>query len=193
MNVAELMVKCLEEEGVEYIFGVPGEENLHFMDALLDSDITFIVTRHESGAAFMAGMMGRLTGKPGVCLSTLGPGATNMMTGVADANMDRSPLVAITAQAGLNRQHKESHQTYNLIELYHPVTKWNASIRAAETTPEIVRKAFRGAVEEKPGATHIELPEDIAAETVDVCHYLVNVNRIICYRLKRKLLNKQLN
>lgn len=168
MNVAELMVKCLEEEGVAYIFGVPGEENLHFMDALLDSKIEFIVTRHETGAAFMAGMYGQLTGKPGVCLSTLGPGATNMMTGVADANMDRSPLVAITAQAGMNRQHKESHQTYNLIELYRPVTKWNASVRAAATTPEIVRKAFRSATDEKPGAAHIELPEDIAGMDVHV-------------------------
>lgn len=168
MNVAELMVKCLEKEGVQYIFGVPGEENLHFMDALLDSDIEFVVTRHENGAAFMAGMYGRLTGQPGVCLSTLGPGATNMMTGVADANMDRSPLVAITAQAGLDRQHKESHQTYNLIELYRPVTKWNASIRASETTPEIVRKAFRSATDEKPGAAHIELPEDVAGMKADL-------------------------
>ncbi|HET7580149.1 MAG TPA: acetolactate synthase large subunit [Bacillales bacterium] len=168
MTVAELFLKCLEEEGVEYIFGVPGEENLAFMDAVLESDIQFITTRHETGAAFMAGMMGRLTGKPGVCLSTLGPGATNMLTGVADANMDRSPLVAITAQAGMNRQHKESHQTYNLVELYRPVTKWNASIRSREITPEVVRKAFSIATDEKPGATHIELPEDIAGMEVDV-------------------------
>lgn len=168
MNVAELFIKCLEEEGVEYIYGVPGEENIALMDALLDSKIQFITTRHETGAAFMAGMMGRLTGKPGVCLSTLGPGATNMMTGVADANMDRSPLVAITAQASMDRQHKESHQTYNLVELYRPVTKWNASIRATKITPEVVRKAFSVAMDEKPGATHIELPEDIAAMEVDV-------------------------
>ncbi|HEX7064258.1 MAG TPA: acetolactate synthase large subunit [Bacillales bacterium] len=168
MTVAELFIKCLEEEGVKYIFGVPGEENLAFMDAVLESDIEFIVTRHETGAAFMAGLMGRLTGKPGVCLSTLGPGATNMLTGVADANMDRSPLVAITAQAGMDRQHKESHQTYNLIELYKPVTKWNASIRAREITPEVVRKAFSTAKDEKPGATHIELPEDIAGMDIDV-------------------------
>jgi acetolactate synthase-1/2/3 large subunit len=168
MTVAELLMKCLEEEGVQYIFGVPGEENLAFMDAILNSDIEFITTRHETGAAFMAGMMGRLTGKPGVCLSTLGPGATNMLTGVADANLDRSPLVAITAQAGLDRQHKESHQTYDLIELYKPVTKWNASIRAREITPEVVRKAFSIAMDEKPGATHIELPEDIAGMDIDV-------------------------
>lgn len=168
MTVAELLIKCLEEEGVQYIFGVPGEENLDFMDAVLESKITFIVTRHETGAAFMAGMIGRLTGKPGVCLSTLGPGATNMMTGVADANMNRSPLIAITAQAGLDRQHKESHQMYNLIEMYRPVTKWNASIRSREITPEVVRKAFAIATSEKPGATHIELPEDIAGMDVDV-------------------------
>ncbi|HET7627916.1 MAG TPA: acetolactate synthase large subunit [Bacillales bacterium] len=167
MTVAELLVKCLEEEGVHYIFGVPGEENLAFMDALLESDIEFIVTRHETGAAFMAGMIGRLTGRPGVCLSTLGPGATNMLTGVADANMDRSPLVAITAQASMNRQHKESHQTYNLVGLYRPVTKWNASIRAKEITAEVVRKAFNVATSEKPGATHIELPEDVASMEID--------------------------
>lgn len=168
MNVAELMIKCLEKEGVKYIFGVPGEENLDFMDAILDSSIEFIVTRHETGAAFMAGMVGRLTGRPGVCLSTLGPGATNMMTGVADANMNRSPLVAITAQASMDRQHKESHQAYDLISMYRPITKWNASIRTPEITPEVVQKAFNIATSEKPGATHIELPEDIAGMDVGV-------------------------
>lgn len=168
MTVAELLIKCLEKEGVKYIFGVPGEENIAFMDALHDSDIDFIVTRHETGAAFMAGMVGRLTGRPGVCLSTLGPGATNMLTGVANTNMDRSPLVAITAQASLDRQHKESHQAYDLIGLYRPVTKWGTSIRTREITPEVVQKAFNIATSEKPGATHIELPEDIAGMEVDV-------------------------
>ncbi|SHE63101.1 acetolactate synthase-1/2/3 large subunit [Seinonella peptonophila] len=167
MKVAELFVRCLENEGVEYIFGVPGEETLDLMEALKDSKIEFIVTRHETGAAFMAGMMGRLTGKPGVCLSTLGPGATNMLTGVADANMNRAPIVAITAQAGMNRQHKESHQAYDLVSLYRPVTKWSASIRTPETTGEIIHKAFQLATTEKPGATHIELPEDIARLPVD--------------------------
>lgn len=167
MKAAELFVKCLENEGVDYIFGVPGEENIDLMDALHDSPIKFIVTRHETGAAFMAAMIGRLTGKPGVCLSTLGPGATNMLTGVADANMDKAPVVAITGQAGLNRQHKASHQSYDIVSMYRPVTKWNSSIKSADTIPEIVRKAFKVAAEEKPGATHIELPEDIANTSVN--------------------------
>lgn len=162
MKIAELFVKCLENEGVEYIFGVPGEENLDLMDALLDSSIKFIVTRHETSAAFMAGTYGRLTGKPGVCLSTLGPGATNLLTGVANANMDHCPLVAITGQADLSRQHKESHQYYDLVSVFKPVTKWNAQVKTGEIVPEVVRKAFRVATQEKSGATHIDLPEDIA-------------------------------
>ncbi|TLS35737.1 acetolactate synthase large subunit [Pseudalkalibacillus caeni] len=162
MRGAELMVRCLEEEGIKYIFGVPGEENIAFMDALLDSDIEFITTRQETGAAYMAGTMGRLTGKPGVSLSTLGPGATNMMTGVANSNMDLSPLIAITGQADLERQHKESHQYYDLKAMYAPVTKWNASVLDPDIIPEIVKKAYYVATAEKPGATHIVLPEDIA-------------------------------
>ncbi|QNF27042.1 acetolactate synthase large subunit [Metabacillus elymi] len=162
MKVAELLIKCLEQEGVEYIFGVPGEENIDIMDALLDSSIQFIVTRHETSAAFMAGTYGRLTGKPGVCLATLGPGATNLLTGVANANMDLNPIVAITGQAGLDRQHKISHQYYDLIHIYEPVTKWNAQIKKGEIVPEVIRKAFQVATQEKPGATHIDLPEDIA-------------------------------
>src|ERR1039457_6132341 len=110
MKAAELIVKCLEHEGVEYIFGVPGEENMDLLDALLVSSIRFVMTRHEQGAAFMADVYGRLTGRAGVCLSTLGPGATNLITGVADANLDRAPLVVLTAQAGRERMHKESHQ-----------------------------------------------------------------------------------
>jgi acetolactate synthase-1/2/3 large subunit len=167
MKVAELLIRCLEAEGVEYIFGIPGEETLDLMEALNQSKIEFIVTRHETGAAFMAGMIGRLTGKPGVCLSTLGPGATNLLTGVADANMNRTPVIAISAQAGMNRQHKESHQAYDLVSLYQPVTKWSASIRTPEITPEVVHKAYQIATSEKPGATHIELPEDIAAMETD--------------------------
>jgi acetolactate synthase-1/2/3 large subunit len=132
------------------------------MDALLDSSIEFITAHHEQGAAFMAAMEGRLTGKPGVCLSTLGPGATNLITGVASANMDRCPLVAITSQAGEERLHKESHQVYNLTDIYKPMTKWNTSIRRPEVIPEVIRKAFRIAADEKPGAAHIALPEDIA-------------------------------
>ncbi len=167
MKVAELFVKCLEHEGVEYIFGVPGEENIDLMDALKDSSIQFVVTRHETGAAFMASHYGRLTGKPGVCLATLGPGATNLLTGVANANMDQSPIVAITGQAGLNRQHKISHQYYDLVSVFDPVTKWNAQVKKAEIVPEVIRKAFQVANQEKPGATHIDLPEDIAGMEVE--------------------------
>jgi acetolactate synthase I/II/III large subunit len=167
MKVAELFIKCLEQEGVQYIFGVPGEENIDIMDAVLDSNIQFIVTRHETSAAFMAGTYGRLTGKPGVCLSTLGPGATNLLTGVANANMDLNPIVAITGQAGLDRQHKISHQYYNLVQIYEPVTKWNAQVKKGEIVPEMVRKAFQVSTQEKPGATHIDLPNDVAGMEVN--------------------------
>jgi len=163
LNTAQLLVKCLENEGVEYIFGLPGEENLHVLQALKDSSIRFITTRHEQGAAFMADVYGRLTGKAGVCLSTLGPGATNLMTGVADANLDRAPLVAITGQVGTDRMHIESHQYLDLVALFAPITKWNAQIVRPSITPEIVRKAFKVSQTEKPGAVHIDLPENIAA------------------------------
>ncbi|WP_204562975.1 acetolactate synthase large subunit [Neobacillus notoginsengisoli] len=167
MNAAQLLIRCLEHEGVEYIFGVPGEENLDIMDALLDSSIEFIVTRHETNAAFMAGTYGRLTGKPGVCLSTLGPGATNLLTGVATANMDHCPIIAITGQAGLDRQHKISHQYYDLVSVYQPVTKFSTQVKKAEIIPEVIRKAVEVATSEKPGAVHIDFPEDIAAEKVE--------------------------
>jgi acetolactate synthase-1/2/3 large subunit len=167
MKAAELLVKCLENEGVDYIFGLPGEENIDVMDALLDSRIHFITTRHEQGAAFMADVYGRLTGKAGVCLSTLGPGATNLITGVADANMDRAPVVAIAGQGATTRMHKESHQILDLVNLFHPITKYSAQIREPEIVPEIVRKAFKVAQTEKPGATFIDFPENIADSTVD--------------------------
>ncbi len=167
MNTAELLVKCLENEGVEYIFGVPGEENLAVLQALKKSSIQFVTTRHEQGAAFMADVYGRLTGKAGVCLSTLGPGATNLMTGVADANLDRAPLVAITGQVSTDRMHIESHQYLDLVAMFAPVTKWNAQIVRPSITPEIVRKAFKLAQTEKPGAVHIDLPENIAAMEVE--------------------------
>ena len=163
MNTAELLVQCLENEGVEYLFGLPGEENLQVLEALRKSSIRFITTRHEQGAAFMADVYGRLTGKAGVCLSTLGPGATNLMTGVADANLDRAPLVAITGQVGTDRMHIESHQYLDLVSMFSPVTKWNAQIVRPSNTTEIVRKAFKIAQTEKPGAVHIDLPENIAA------------------------------
>jgi acetolactate synthase-1/2/3 large subunit len=167
MNTAELLVKCLENEGVKYVFGLPGEENLHVLEAIKDSSIQFITTRHEQGAAFMADVYGRLTGKPGVCLSTLGPGATNLMTGVADANLDGAPLVAITGQVGTDRMHNESHQYLDLVAMFTPVTKWNKQIVRPGITPELVRKAFKVAQKEKPGAVHIDLPENIAAMEVD--------------------------
>lgn len=166
MNAAELFVKCLEAEGVEYIFGVPGEENAHFMMALEDSPIQFVLTRHEQGAAFMADVYGRLTGRAGVCLGTLGPGASNLITGVADANMDRAPMIVITGQADSKRQHKESHQNMDVVAMFKPVTKWATPVINAENIPEIVRKAFKLAENEKPGACHIELAEDIAESEV---------------------------
>ena len=166
-TAAGLIVKCLENEGVDYIFGVPGEENMDLLDALLGSSIRFIMTRHEQGAAFMADVYGRLTGKAGVCLSTLGPGATNLITGVADANMDRAPVVALTAQADRDRMHKESHQHLDIVTLFRPVTKWNTSLTIPDIIPEAFRKAFKLAQSEKPGATHIEIPEDVARMETD--------------------------
>ncbi|MBX2864632.1 MAG: acetolactate synthase large subunit [Leptolyngbyaceae cyanobacterium MAG.088] len=162
MNTAELLVRCLENEGVEYIFGVPGEENLQVLQALKHSSIQFVTTRHEQGAAFMADVYGRLTGKAGVCLSTLGPGATNLITGVADANLDRAPLVAITGQVGTDRMHIESHQYLDLVAMFAPVTQWNTQIVRPSNTAEIVRKAFKLAQTGDPGAVHIDLPENIA-------------------------------
>ena len=167
MKASDLFVRCLEEEGVTRIYGVPGEENADFMMSLENSSIEFILTRHEQGAAFMAEVYGRLTGKVGVCLGTLGPGATNLITGVADGNMDRAPMLVITGQGALTRQHKESHQVMNVVEMYRPVTKWSCAVNHADNIPEIVHKAVKLAVTEKPGACHIELPEDIAANETD--------------------------
>ena len=167
MKAADLIVQCLEHEQVRYVFGLPGEEILDILDSFLDSRITFVPTRHEQGAAFMADAYGRLTGRPGVCLSTLGPGATNLATGVADANLDRAPLVAITGQAGRDRIHKESHQRVDIVEAFRPLTKWNTRIETAGVIPEVIRKAFKLAESEKPGACHIEVPEDVAGEATD--------------------------
>ena len=162
MTGGELFARCLENEGVDYIFGVPGEENIDLLDALIDSPVRFVPTRHEQGAAFIADVYGRLTGRPGVCLSTLGPGATNLVTGVADANMDRAPLVAIAGQGATTRMHKESHQILDLVNLFDPITKYSTQIRTPEVIPEIVRKAFKTAQTEKPGACFIDFPENIA-------------------------------
>lgn len=168
MKASELMVRCLENEKVEFLFGLPGEENLDLMDSLAESSITFIPTRHEQGAAFMADVYGRLTRKAGVCLSTLGPGALNLLTGIADANLDRVPLVALTGQVSLDRMHKESHQYIDAVSILKPVTKWNTEIKTPYVIPETVRKAFKIAQTEKPGATHLDLAEDIAATSIEL-------------------------
>ncbi|MCA8838015.1 MAG: acetolactate synthase large subunit [Gammaproteobacteria bacterium] len=162
MNGAQLLVKCLENEGIEYIFGIPGEENIDVMDALLDSNIRFITTRHEQGAAFMANVYGRLTGKASVCLATLGPGATNLLTGYADADMDYAPIIAVCGQGATTRRHKESHQMLDLVSLFRPVSKYVCAISEPETIPEVVRKAVKIACAQKPGGSFIELPENIA-------------------------------
>ncbi len=162
MNAAELFVRCLENEGVTEIFGIPGEENLAVMDALLASPIRFVTTRHEQGAAFMADVYGRLTGRAGVCLATLGPGATNLVTGFADANMDRAPIIGVAGQGATTRLHKESHQVLDLVNLFEPISKYATQIRGPDIVPEIVRKAFKDAQAEKPGGCFIDFPEDIA-------------------------------
>jgi len=162
------VVRCLEEEGVRHVFGIPGEETLALGLALEDSKrIQSVVVRHEQGAAFMADVYGRLSSYPGVCVATLGPGATNLLTGVADADLDRAPLVAITGQAALERIHKESHQYVDVLGMFRPAVKWGARIELPETAPEVMRKAFRLARLEKPGATHVELPEDVAELETD--------------------------
>lgn len=177
MKASDLFVKCLEAEGVERIFGVPGEENADLMISLLDSDIEFVLCRNEQAAAFMADTYGRLTGKAGVCLATLGPGATNLVTGLADANMDRSPVVAIIGQGSTSRLHKESHQNMDAIGMMKPISKWAHSIYTAQSIPEIVRKGFKIAEAEKPGVTVIELPEDIAKRDTDETPMVVSATR----------------
>jgi acetolactate synthase I/II/III large subunit len=166
-KASDLFVECLEAEGVRHVFGIPGEETLDLNASLEDSSITFVPVRHEQGGAYMADMYGRLTRRAGVCLGTLGPGATNLITGVADAFLDRSPLVALTGQADLERMHKESHQHIDVVSVFRPVTKWNARLYSSRVIPEVVRKAFKVAQAQKPGPTHIELPEDVMAERVD--------------------------
>lgn len=162
-KASDLFVRCLEDEGVTHIFGVPGEENADLMLSLMDSSIEFVLCRHEQAAAFICDVYGRLTGKAGVCLSTLGPGATNLVTGLADANMDRAPTVAIIGQGSIKRLHKESHQNMDAIAMLQPVSKWARSIPDPEVIPEVVRKAFKLAEAEKPGVSVVELPEDIAS------------------------------
>lgn len=167
MNTAELLVKCLENEGVKVVFGIPGEENLAVMNALARSNIRFITVRHEQGAAFMADVYGRLTGRAGVCLATLGPGATNLITGVADANSDGAPLVAITGQVSTDKIHLTAHQFLDLTKMFEPVTKRTKLVMRPDSIAEITRLAFKYAEGEgKPGATHIDLPVDVSLQDV---------------------------
>jgi acetolactate synthase-1/2/3 large subunit len=166
-KASDVFVECLEAEGVKHVFGIPGEETLDLNESLADSSVQFVPVRHEQGGAYMADVYGRLTGRAGVCLGTLGPGALNLVTAVADAYLDRAPLVALTGQADLERMHKESHQYIDLVQVMRPITKWNTRLQDAKIIPEAVRKAFKVAESEKPGATHIELPEDVMATEVE--------------------------
>ncbi len=166
-RASDVFVECLEAEGVKHVFGIPGEETLDLNESLSRSSIDFVPVRHEQGGAYMADVYGRLTGHAGVCLGTLGPGALNLVTAVADAYLDRAPLVALTGQGDLERMHKESHQYIDLLRVMRPITKWNARLSDANIIPEVVRKAFKVAEGEKPGATHIELPEDVMEAEID--------------------------
>ncbi|XOF33084.1 MAG: acetolactate synthase large subunit [Candidatus Electrothrix sp. YB6] len=164
MNGAELMVRCLENEGVKYIFGIPGEENLAFLEALRSSSIRLILTRHEQAAGFMAATYGRLTGKPGVCLATLGPGATNFVTSVSYALLGGMPCLFITGQKPIKTSKQGRFQIINVVSMMAPITKMTRQIVGADSIAILVREAFRVAVQEKSGPVHLELPEDIAAE-----------------------------
>src|SRR5689334_12711969 len=160
-DVAHLLVRCLRAEGVEYVFGIPGEENIRFVDALNNSGIRYILVRHEQAASFMAEIYGRLTGRAGVCSATLGPGAINLLLGTADATTNSSPVVALSAQVGLNRIYKESHQSVDLVAMFAPVTKWADVVLTPGAVPEMIRKAFKLAQTERPGAVYLAVPEDV--------------------------------
>ncbi|MDT5138934.1 MAG: acetolactate synthase large subunit [Mycobacterium sp.] len=166
-KAAELIVKCLENEGVSVVFGIPGEENIRLIQALAASDIRYVLTRHEQGAAFMAEMYGRVTGRAGVVSATLGPGAINMQLGVADASTNSTPLVAISAQVGQDREYKESHQYVDLVSMYAPITRWAAGIPTPKAIPEMVRKAFKLAETERPAAVYLAVPEHIDEDEAD--------------------------
>jgi acetolactate synthase-1/2/3 large subunit len=167
-TVAELLVRCLEHEGVTVVFGIPGEENILLTDALVRSSIRYVLVRHEQAASFMAEIHGRLTGSAGVCSATLGPGAINLLLGTADATTNSTPMVAISAQVGLNRIYKESHQSVDLVAMFAPVTKWSALVTTPGSVPEMVRKAFKLAQTERPGAVYLAVPEDIEAAEVPI-------------------------
>ncbi|MCH9001345.1 MAG: hypothetical protein IIC02_02125 [Planctomycetes bacterium] len=167
MKASDLFVKALENEGVEYIFGIPGEENLDLLESLRESKIKLIVTRHEQAAGFMAATYGRLTGKAGVCLSTLGPGATNLVTPAAYAQLGAMPMMMITGQKPIMKSKQGSFQIVNIVEMMRPLTKFTKQIVNGNTIPALIRKSFKIAEEERPGAVHLELPEDIANEDTD--------------------------
>jgi acetolactate synthase I/II/III large subunit len=160
-TTAELIVECLENEGVTHVFGIPGEENIRLIEALSKSSIEYVLTRHEQGASFMAEVYGRLTGKAGVCSATLGPGAINLLLGVADATTNSTPVVALSAQVGMGRSFKESHQGVDLVSMFAPVTKWSALTATPGSVPEMFRKAFKLAQTERPGAVYLAVPEDV--------------------------------
>lgn len=168
VKASDLFIQCLEEEGVEYIFGVPGEENLDFLDSLSRSgSIKLILTRHEQGAGFMAATYGRHTGKTGVCLATLGPGATNFVTAAAYAQLGGMPMMMITGQKPIKKSKQGRFQILDVVAMMGPITKYTHQLASSDNIPSRVREAFRLAEEEKPGAVHLELPEDIADEETE--------------------------
>jgi acetolactate synthase I/II/III large subunit len=167
-TVAELIVECLEAEGVTHVFGIPGEENIHLVEALSRSSVRYVLVRHEQGASFMAETYGRLTGRAGVCSATLGPGAINLLLGVADATTNSTPVVALSAQVGMNRSFKESHQGVDLVSMFAPVTKWSALVSTPGAAPEMIRKAFKLAQTERPGAVYLAVPEDVDKDSAPV-------------------------
>jgi acetolactate synthase-1/2/3 large subunit len=160
-STAELIVQCLENEGVTHVFGIPGEENIHLVEAISRSSIRYVLARHEQGASFMAETYGRLTGQAGVCSATLGPGAINLLLGTADATTNSTPLIALSAQVGMNRSFKESHQGVDLVAMFAPVVKWSALVATPGAVPEMIRKAFKLAQTERPGAVYLAVPEDV--------------------------------
>ena len=178
-STAELIVECLENEGVTHVFGIPGEENIRLIEALSKSSIDYVLTRHEQGASFMAETYGRLTGKAGVCSATLGPGAINLLLGTADATTNSTPLIALSAQVGMDRSYKESHQSVDLVSMFAPVTKWSALMSTPGAAPEMIRKAFKLAQTERPGAVYLAVPEDVeeAAAPSALAPLRVNVPR----------------
>src|SRR5690349_10315990 len=177
-TTAELIVECLENEGVTHVFGIPGEENIRLVDALSRSPIEYVLTRHEQGAAFMAETYGRLTGRAGVCSATLGPGAINLLLGTADATTNSTPLIALSAQVGMNRSFKESHQGVDLVAMFTPAVKWSALVATPGAVPEMIRKAFKLAQTERPGAVYLAIPEDVeAAPAPEAAPLPVNVPR----------------